>query len=358
MVSIKWDVTYKCNLMCGHCINGNYLTNKDNEIVYEDMVKVINKINDNIPVGYIHFLGGEPLTHPDILPFFKYLETQGIQFGFNTNGLLLNEKNFEYLASLNCLTNIVVSLEGPTAEVNDAIRGRNIFNVIMKRIRMISAYKRENPDCKIKIVVNTVVTSMNYGTIGDIIDLCVREDVDSLQLLEFIEDGNGVGKNYSLTDEMFMEAITTVAKRFTLGCDGLEIVPKFCRPLVKDYIEKCLHLKFPLVIHGCGAGATTLFLDNKGNVYPCDRSRKYCNRQYSLLDEDFFSVWESEDFKLPFSRYYGDELYRTLIPCNGCKYLGDVCFPCHLSREADVDAVMHNCNLLDNMMKEVDGNEL
>ncbi len=78
--------------------------------------------------------------------------------------------------------------------------------------------------------------------------------MDSLQLLEFIEDGNGVGKNYSLTDEMFMEAITTVAKRFTLGCD--------------------------------------------------------------------------------------------------------VCFPCHLSREADVDAVMHNCNLLHNMMKEVDGNEL
>lgn len=27
-VTIKWDITYKCNLNCNHCINGKY-HNKD-----------------------------------------------------------------------------------------------------------------------------------------------------------------------------------------------------------------------------------------------------------------------------------------------------------------------------------------
>lgn len=63
MITIKWDITYKCNLMCNHCLNGNYLNNKETEIVYMDMVRIIDEINNNIPVKYIHFLGGEPLTH-------------------------------------------------------------------------------------------------------------------------------------------------------------------------------------------------------------------------------------------------------------------------------------------------------
>lgn len=118
-------------------------------------------------------------------------------------------------------------------------------------------------------------------------------------------------------------------------------------------MEKCLHLKFPLVIHGCGAAATTLFLDNKGMVYPCDRNRKTCSRQYSLLDKSFFEVWESEDFKTPFSRYYGDELYKNLEPCNKCKYLGDICFPCHLAQKAGEPSVMQKCQKLNHIMNEV-----
>ena len=44
MLSIKWDITYKCNLMCGHCINGDYLSKNDKELNLQDMIDVIEKI--------------------------------------------------------------------------------------------------------------------------------------------------------------------------------------------------------------------------------------------------------------------------------------------------------------------------
>lgn len=352
MLSIKWDITYRCNLMCGHCINGDYLSKNDKELKLEEMIEIIEKINKDIPVGYVHFLGGEPLVHPEFINFLEYLENTSIKFGFNTNGILLNENNFERLAKLKNLTNIVLSMEGPNEKMNDEIRGKKIFNLIIRRLRMIAEYKEKNVGCDIKIIVNTVLTALNYKSISDMIDLCVKEKVNSLQLLEFIEDGNGVGKNYSLNDEMFLETVKIIAERYTIGCDSLEIVPKFARPLVKDYVEKNLQLKFPLAIHGCGAGATTLFLDNKGFIYPCDRNRKYCETKQSLLSSDFFEVWESEQFKTPFSRYYGDELYASVEPCNQCKYLGDICFPCHLGLKLNEHSVMTKCKLINNLMNQ------
>jgi len=352
MLSIKWDITYKCNLMCSHCINGDYLSKNDKELSLENMIDVIEKINKSIPVGYIHFLGGEPLVHPEFINFLEYLEKTSIKFGFNTNGLLLNEKNFERLGKMKNLTNIVLSMEGPNEKMNDEIRGKKIFYLIIKRLRMLAEYKENNPECKISTIVNTVLTSLNYKSISDMIDLCMEEKVNSLQFLEFIEDGNGVGKNYSLNNDMFLEAVKIIAERYTKGCGSLEIIPKFARPLVKDYVEKKLQLQFPLVIHGCGAGATTLFLDNKGFVYPCDRSRKYCGTKQSLLSSDFFEVWESNQFKTPFSRYYGDELYTEMEPCNKCKYLGDVCFPCHLGLKPNEYSVMTNCKLISDLMNK------
>ena len=42
-VTIKWDITYKCNLNCNHCINGKYLNKDYDEIDLETIKKLFLK---------------------------------------------------------------------------------------------------------------------------------------------------------------------------------------------------------------------------------------------------------------------------------------------------------------------------
>ena len=287
-LSIKWDITYKCNLLCNHCINGNYLNNSGDEIGYDEITKIIDEISECIPIDYIHFLGGEPLTRKDFIDILCYLEKKNIRYGFNSNGLLLNMNVLEQIGHLKCFDSVVVSLEGPNAKINDMIRGKNVFNILIDRMRTIKKFKEANPDSSFKLCVNTVVTALNYECISDIIKLCEFENVDELSLLEFIEDGNGIGKNFSLQPYQFLYVVKSVAENYTNSCSKLKIVPKFARPLAKEYARDCLGLDFPNIEHGCGAGATTLFLDNCGFVYPCDRERKFNNNKYKLKGNDFW----------------------------------------------------------------------
>ncbi len=350
-LSIKWDITYKCNLLCDHCINGNYLNNFGDEVSYEEITRIIDEISECIPIDYIHFLGGEPLTRKDFLDILFYLDKKNIRYGFNSNGLLLNKAVLNQIGYLKCFDSVVVSLEGPNAEINDMIRGKNVFNILLDRMKTINKFKEEHPESLFKICVNTVVTSLNYEYISDIIKLCEQENIDELSLLEFIEDGHGIGKKLSLEPQQFLSVVKTVGENYTNNNSRLKIIPKFARPLAKNYARQCLDLDFPDIEHGCGAGATTLFLDNCGFIYPCDRERKFSNNKYKLKGNDFWKMWNSESFCKPFSIYFGDEVYKNISPCNQCEYLCDKCFPCYLGVNTDKESKMQMCS---KMKEEMD----
>lgn len=350
---IKWDITYKCNLMCEHCINGAYLSHNEHEISYDDVVSIINKIEEKFPIEYIHFLGGEPLTRDDFINILEYLEKRKINFGFNTNGLLLGENILKKLGRMKYLDSLVLSLEGPNAEINDAIRGKSIYKIIINRLDIISKLKEDGWFDNTSITVNCVLSSVNFNYINEMIDLCDEKNVDVFQLLEFIEEGNGVGKKYALNDEQLIHAINTIAQRYTNGSQKVKIIPKFAKPLAKDYAEKCLNLRFPMIYQGCGSGATTVFLDNKGFVYPCDRSRKFSKGKYNILTEDFGEIWRSDMFSIPFSIYYGSKIYENMKPCNDCVYLKKECFPCYLGHNDFEHSMVKQCSVIQSKMEEL-----
>ena len=106
-IVIKWDITYKCNLFCEHCINGNFLEKKPNELTFKEAVRIIDNISSYIDIDRIHFLGGEPLTRKDFIDILEYLDSKQIKFGFNTNGLLFAGKNMERICSLSNLDSVI-----------------------------------------------------------------------------------------------------------------------------------------------------------------------------------------------------------------------------------------------------------
>lgn len=107
-------LTYKCNLKCPYCFANEFVNKKNEEILYEDFLKVIEFIKQT-PNERIGLIGGEPTLHSQ---FDKILNTLNNDRHINkvmlyTNGLLvdkyikeLKNKKFNILINCNSLENL------------------------------------------------------------------------------------------------------------------------------------------------------------------------------------------------------------------------------------------------------------
>src|SRR5437667_7707114 len=81
-------VTDRCNLDCAYC------TEYDNSRPHpsiEDLKKWVRKIRE-LGTMRIALVGGEPLTHPDIVKIVRYCRELGFATSLTTNGFLLTRK--------------------------------------------------------------------------------------------------------------------------------------------------------------------------------------------------------------------------------------------------------------------------
>ena len=87
--TIKWDITYDCNLRCKHCYNSQYFNITDNETyTNQGLLEVMDKFR-SMGITRIHFLGVEPLISKKILPILYMAKIDKIVTTITTNGLLL-----------------------------------------------------------------------------------------------------------------------------------------------------------------------------------------------------------------------------------------------------------------------------
>lgn len=331
-LTVKWDITYKCNLNCGHCLNGGFLDNKQEEINLIDIKNIIDKLS-KINTDYVHLLGGEPTFRKDFIDICNYFDEKNIKFGFNTNGLNIMTDKVSPVMFNKSLRNIVFSLEGPTAEINDKIRGKNVFKPVVNNIKKVIDIKNKNKLDDLSITINTVVSNQNYDYIMDMLDFCLELGANEFNLLQLIEDGNAKNKNLKISDEQELELVKNIAYKYKEVKDKIKINTKFVMPIAEDYCKEVLNLDFPKFSHECGAGTTFSFINNKGELFPCD---KYINSvrdsleplENSLLNNDFYNIWSKEVFAEPFELSKGVDYYKKYTPCNKCHHLRKDCFPC------------------------------
>jgi MoaA/NifB/PqqE/SkfB family radical SAM enzyme len=131
-----------CNLACRHCLNASgprspWLAGLDAGDVRRHVAEA-----DALGVKEIYFTGGEPLLHPELLALL------GAALGVApttmlTNGTLIDEGVAEGLAALAAASEysleIRVSLDGTTAEENDAVRGAGSFALALGALRLLDA---------------------------------------------------------------------------------------------------------------------------------------------------------------------------------------------------------------------------
>lgn len=113
-------------------------------------------------VRAVHFTGGEPTLHPDLLAVLQRCAALGLRTGLGTNGWRLSEPAYAArIAPL--LDEVIVSLHGPNAEVHDALTLRpGSFDRAVRALRHVS-----------RPGVNVVVTPASLPTLVDTVRFAV-----------------------------------------------------------------------------------------------------------------------------------------------------------------------------------------
>lgn len=138
--SIKIQLTYACNLRCSFCgqwgSSGQLRQLGASELREGLPLGLLKQILDEMPFvcSDIWLWGGEPLLHPDVVPFVQYATGKRKSCEMITNGTLL-AKHAAGLMQAD-LQGVYVSLDG-TEEVHDSYRGRGSYRAAIRGIEEV-----------------------------------------------------------------------------------------------------------------------------------------------------------------------------------------------------------------------------
>jgi MoaA/NifB/PqqE/SkfB family radical SAM enzyme len=136
---VHLEIIGACNLGCSHCFAGELprnqapLTLREMETLFADL--------DRLGTFRVALTGGEPLLRHDVLDILDAALAAGLHPTLTTNALLLTEDLARELGKRSRLT-LNVSLEGPSAAVNDPVRGSGTFDGVVGKMLMLRRHAR------------------------------------------------------------------------------------------------------------------------------------------------------------------------------------------------------------------------
>ena len=235
--------------------------------IREEYQTIIHKIA-RFGINHIHILGGEPFMADGLFDLLSYANSKGILITINTNGTLLSSSVIDKLIELN-VSQLTISLDGSTEQENDAIRGIGNFNTVIRNIgRTVSKITENNSDMIIQVA--TVITKLNLKSIHKMPRVLRDLNVKYLNILKLYECGNAISNEDSLyiSNEEYLMALQKLMIEAYRNGISLQID---CKPKVLELLSLRFGFKVNLdsEFSGCNAGKKILYMDNRGDIYPC-----------------------------------------------------------------------------------------
>ena len=189
-VCLYLEVTNRCNLLCETCPR----TFEDLEAPADMSWDLFTSIIDQVPnIARVVMHGvGEPMLVKNLPQMIRYLKERGIYALFNTNGTLLTPRKQRELIETG-LDELRVSLDAADAITFLAVRGKDMFNRIVRNISSFTALQREmgatNP------LVSMWLTGLKetIGQLPDFVRLAAEIGVREVHLQRLVFDEAGFG---------------------------------------------------------------------------------------------------------------------------------------------------------------------
>jgi MoaA/NifB/PqqE/SkfB family radical SAM enzyme len=120
---LQFAITNICNADCGFCgFARSQFDPKARKSVTLDEAKQVIDIAVKNHIGYLLFVGGEPMVHRDLRAMTRYAAERGIHPMICTNGGLWNDENMRGLTS-DGLTSVIMSIDAHDVAKHEKNRG-------------------------------------------------------------------------------------------------------------------------------------------------------------------------------------------------------------------------------------------
>jgi len=157
-ICLTWELTYACNLSCVHCLSSSGRRDP-RELTTAECRAVIDEL-ERMQVFYVNIGGGEPTVRPDFWELVDYATAHHVGVKFSTNGIKITPERARRLAASDYV-DVQISLDGATAEVNDAIRGPGSYATALRAMRNLARAGFGG------FKISVVVTRQNAGQLDD-----------------------------------------------------------------------------------------------------------------------------------------------------------------------------------------------
>jgi MoaA/NifB/PqqE/SkfB family radical SAM enzyme len=121
--ALQFAITNLCNARCEFCgfAVDQFDPRQRRSVTLAEARQVIDICRRN-HIGFLLFVGGEPLVHRDLLSMVRYCTESGIEPMICTNGSLWNDRNLHEFADQG-LASVIMSIDTTAADTHEKNRG-------------------------------------------------------------------------------------------------------------------------------------------------------------------------------------------------------------------------------------------
>ena len=274
-ICLTWELTYACNLACTHCLSSSGRRDP-RELSTAECKAVIDELQ-RMQVFYVNIGGGEPTVRADFWELVDYATAHQVGVKFSTNGVRIDAEAARRLAASDYV-DVQISLDGATAEVNDAVRGAGSYDMALRALQHLADAGFR--DAKISVVC----TRHNLGQLDAFKELADRFGA-TLRLTRLRPSGRGA----DVWDDLHPLPHQQRELYDWLVAHGEDVLTG----------DSFFHLSaFGSALPGlnlCGAGRVVCLIDPVGDVYACPFAIHEEFLAGNVRDAGFQAVWQGSE---------------------------------------------------------------
>ena len=217
-ITYELDMTNVCNSKCHFCFG--FFNQKDNlvSINLKEAKNILNQIKKFGGKAVTFTGGGDPLCNKDTVAAVKYAKKIGLDVGFITNGILLNEEKVKDIVS-SCVW-IRVSLDAASEGIylKTHCLDSNAFKKVISNIKLLVKEKKKQKS-NVTIGIGFLTYDRTINEIVDFAKLSSKLGVDYAQyrpLLKRYTEKEFNVKNQDIVIENIKKAMKYSKKNFSV----------------------------------------------------------------------------------------------------------------------------------------------
>jgi len=290
-----------CNLRCRHCFVSADGEPSAAEMSAADWRGVFDQL-ESARVWQIVVSGGEPLVHPEARHIVEDLAQRQFATALLTNGTLIDSA-LAYALSAPRFS-VVVSLDGATERVHDALRGDGAFARAMSGISRLG-----ERGCRFSL--STTLHAGNTHEMEDLVRLARDCGAESVGFIALDPIGRAAeNADLHLAGEQRQDALRRCQELALRSGDLIPIRyldPRSCDPSPSSPGNSRLI--------SCAAGTTGGAIRSDGALFPCVYA--FAAPEFavgSLLTDDLVDLWRTDRWSI----FRGGLSLDSLIECRDC----------------------------------------